>query len=159
MAFDLEGVPRDREVRDSLKQQLLEGNYMGLQNNFTPVHQARDMSRPVVMPYVYREYPKTLYHPTQKTPRSVLAQAKVLKHNELHPDKPELVPQLEIVSMIVNDEAEEKAWLAKGWSLTAPAPDVPKDELAELAGAGLGTDEEECPKCGAPKHAGRCKAK
>ena len=116
-------------------------------NNFTAGNpNFRDLSRNVHQPYVFKEYPKVLYHPAEKTPQSVIAKQKAETHNSLHPDKPELIPDLIPVTVIVQDEAEEAQMKAKGFSEQAPhpyegeAPEAPK-----------------CDFCGLPKHKGRCK--
>lgn len=148
--FDLMGIERDHEVRTQLKNRMLEGEKMvtPLQNNFTAGNpNYRDISKPVVQPYRYQEYPKTMYHPSQKTPRSILARQKAELNNQLHPDKPELVPDLEIVSVIVADEKEEKQMIAKGFSETPPHPYEGSPE----------PQKELCDFCGLPSHKGRCK--
>jgi hypothetical protein len=127
-----------------------------------------DINHPPRQAYRHQEYPKMLYHPTQKDQASIMAKNQVLAHNKLHPDKPLLVPELVGMNKTVSSLEEEKKWLAKGWTLKPPKPEWQERQEAEEAEGSVGPEDEEtdefetkdetpCTRgCGKPKHAGRC---
>ena len=133
-----------------------------LQNKFAGQEpEYRDMSKPVHVPYRFEEFPKTLYHPTEKTKFSVIARKKAETNNQLHPDKPELIPDLIALTVTVASAAEQEQWEAKGFSEQAPHP------YGEDSGAEPLTLEDEiqaerqielCSRgCGNPRHMGKCR--
>lgn len=122
MQFDIEGVERDSSLRKQLLEAQKRGEVMSPLGNSFQATPPRDLSKAVVQPYRYQEFPKIMYHPTNKTPQSVLARNKVLKHNELHPERPEVLPDLLPVTLTVKDEAEQKKAEARGFQEQAPHP-------------------------------------
>lgn len=151
--FDLEGVPRDHEVRRALAAQIQESD-MSLSNAFQG-RAAGDPSKPFTPAYKHQEYPKMLYHPQNFTPASVTAKRRIELHNQLHPEKPEIIPSLERVTAVVESAEKERIYLEQGWLQKPPA--TATDELVEegeVAG-----DERLCSRgCGKPPHPGRCAA-
>lgn len=161
-SFDIMGVSRDAQTREALKKQILEGEAMAapLQNKFAGQVEYRDMSKPVYAPYQFREFPKTLYHPTEKTNVSVIARKKAETHNQLHPETPQLVPDLIALTVTVNDAAEQEKWEAKGFSEQAPHPYTDSEAEAPTLEDEMRAEEqiELCDRgCGKPRHIGRCK--
>lgn len=83
----------------------------------------RDLGAPVHVPYIFQEYPKCLYHPIKKTEASIHAKQKAENHNVLHPANPQFVPELQPLTLIVNNKEEERKAFGSGFIDKAPNPD------------------------------------
>jgi hypothetical protein len=158
LAFDLEGVERNTEVRKQLKQQQeAEESYMPQQpsNNRFVSGAAIDLNRPPREPYnpndPKNQYPKMLYHQTKKDPNWLREHKRLTLYNSLHPEKPELLPTVPAAFIVVKNKHEEEAALKDGFALRPPAEEV-AEEFADL------NDEVLCSRgCGQAPHKGRCK--
>ena len=113
-----------------------------------------DLGKPPRVAYDPRqhEYPKMLYHPTKKDPNWLAEHKRITLYNSLHPEKPEILPVVPPLFLVVNDKETEQKKLAEGWLLKAPA----ESEQAEVSGDG---GEVLCSRgCGQKPHRGSCKA-
>jgi hypothetical protein len=153
--FDLSGIERDTQVRNQKKQEL-EMPVPLVTNRFVS-GKVVDINNPQRAPYnpfdPKNEFPKMLYHPTEKHPAWVAEHKRLTLYNALHPEKPELLPTVPAKNIIVKSKEEESAKLRAGWSLKPPAaePQV-EEEAGDEEGAAL------CSRgCGNPPHRGSCK--
>jgi hypothetical protein len=156
--FDLAGVPRDTHTRDLLKQQLDQEQEMprSLSPNSFVAGKMVDINHPPQAAYNPRdhEYPKMLYHPTEGHPAWAAERKKIARYNALHPDKPEIMPEVPAKTIQVNSNEEEEAKLKAGWLLRAPqrVPEPEEEEIVDTDGAAL------CSRgCGRAPHRGSCK--
>ncbi len=116
-----------------------------------------DINAPAREPYNPRdpknEYPKILYHPTLKHPGWLAEYKRIVKYNALHPERPELLPDVPAKMVTVKNKAEEDARLREGYQHRAPAlAPAPEEEAADEQGNVL------CSRgCGQEVHPGKCK--
>jgi hypothetical protein len=150
LELDLGGVERDSEIR---KLKVEENMGKSLQNNFVS-GKAIDINKPAQVAYDPRQhqYPKMIYHQTKKDPNWLAEHKRLTLYNSLHPEKPELLPNVPYAFTIAKTEEDEKRLLATGeWGLRAPHQPE-QDEFANLR------DEALCSRgCGNPPHRGSCK--
>lgn len=115
-----------------------------------------DINKPAREPYNPRdpknEFPKMLYHPTKKNAVAEKEFKRITLYNSLHPEKPELLPEVGYDYIVVKDKREEDAKLKEGYQFRAPAPPEPQsveDDGETLCSRG----------CGNAPHRGSCKMK
>jgi len=134
--FDLMGVERNYEVR----KQLAEENMGKEVSNHFASPQNIDIGRPVRVPYDPRqhEYPKMLYHQTQRDKNWLAEHKRLTLYNQLHPEKPEILPSVPFASIIVGSKSEEEQRLKEGWGLRPPALEIDKPAEPVEVAVGIG---------------------
>jgi hypothetical protein len=121
--------------------------------NFFVSNQSIDINKPAKVAYDPRQhqYPKMLYHPTKKDQNWLAERKRLELYNSLHPEKPEILPNVPAASIIVQSAEEEAQKIKQGWALRAPK-EAEVDEFASLQGEAL------CSRgCGQVPHRGSCK--
>ena len=155
VSFDLEGVPRHSYDSQPIREQLLDSIRQRegiVVQNFFAGERSFDLSKPKTKPVPFQEFPKMLHHPIAKDPGWLKEKARIELYNQLHPEKPELLPYVPHLTVIVQNKEEQAVQMAKGYELTPPV-DKKTDELGEelpptMCGRG----------CGRTTHPGRCRA-
>jgi hypothetical protein len=71
-----------------------------------------------------------LYHQTKKDPIWMQEHRRITLYNSLHPEKPELLPVVPFMTVIVQSKEEQEQKLKEGFGLRAPSEEV--DEAAEV---------------------------
>lgn len=150
LEMDLTGVERDTAIRKAVKPQLEESMSRSLSTNSFIGEKSIDINKPPMATYnpydPKNEYPKMLYHQTKKDPNWLAEHKRISLHNSLHPEKPELLPTVPPLNIIVKNREEQESKMAQGFQLKPP----PVQEESE---------EPMCSRgCGSATHRGACKA-
>lgn len=159
LAFDLQGVLRDTTTRKQLQEQLTyeDQEMRATTTNHFASSKMIDINNPPKPAYNPRdpanEFPKMLFHQTEKHPLELAEFKRITKFNALHPDKPEILPPVGAKYIIVKDKAEQDRMLSRGYGLRAPNIETESTEenAVDDSGAVL------CSRgCGKEPHPGRC---
>ena len=118
-----------------------------------------DLNKPTPVAYnpndPKNEFPKMLYHQTKKDANWLAEHKRITLYNNLHPEKPEILPHVPAAFVIVKNKKEEEQMIASGFGLRPPAI-----EEVDQFGKETDTDETLCARgCGNPPHKGACKSR
>jgi len=155
LEFDLSGVERNSEVRQQLKQQEQLMPQAPSNNRFVS-GASIDINRPPQAPYnpndPKNKYPKMLYHPTKKDQNWSREHQRIELHNKLHPERPEILPEVPAAFIVVKNHDEEAKAMKDGFGARAPHVEPETEDFDADMDKGL------CSRgCGLPPHRGSCK--
>jgi hypothetical protein len=148
--MDLAGVERNTTIRKAIKPQLEESMSRSLSTNSFVGEKSIDLNKPPHVAYnpydPKNEYPKMLYHQTKKDHNWMAEHRRIMQHNSLHPEKPEILPTVPPANIVVKSRQEEEMKLTQGYQLKPPPV---QEEAAEETLCSRG--------CGSVPHRGACK--